>query len=225
MSKLDEFKQQESSELDQRLLELVKEARSYSPKTRERRQKLNEIVALMQQSGRIWRGTVEHGDGVYDYQDALQKSWLYFCRNLCEVTTARDAYNPDKGSVINWFNAHLKFRLKPSKKKFQTVRPYISEDGELVDPVDRIPAPPEIPSMLEAVHEWLEREVEQLQQIHVRKRPDINCYVLIQHRLPPETSWEELAKKFDSPLSTLEVFYFRKCFPRLIEFGESEGYL
>ena len=166
--------------------------------------------------------------GVPDYEDAIQQTWLYFCRNLCEATTG-DAYNPERASVITWLNAYLKHRLQDIRIKAASnaiaAYTHLSDFDESLDPVNNIPAPPAPPPILSDILEWVELEGSLLRSIHLRDRPDINCQVLIQRRLPPETTWEELAKEFKVGISSLSTFYQRECFPRLLNFGKSQGYL
>ncbi len=56
--------------LHQRLQQLVAEARSYPPKSWQRRQKLTEIVRTIVKSGKLWQENTPY------YNDALQQTWL-----------------------------------------------------------------------------------------------------------------------------------------------------
>ncbi|NMG06212.1 sigma-70 family RNA polymerase sigma factor [Brasilonema sp. UFV-L1] len=212
-------------ELEEQILQLVKEACCHPRGSKERNKKLNEIIWLLQQSGRLLRSA-----GIPDAEDALQQTWLYFCRNLCETTTAKHPFDPEKNSIITWVNVYLRYRLKDCRikaieKEYWTAKPIVDINGQLVDPVDFIPARPEPPPILEEIRQWLEQEGTLLRSIHVRDRPDIHCQILIERRLPPETSWEVLSKEFGVAIATLSSFYQRECFPRLLNFGKSQGYL
>ncbi len=209
--------------LDKQLCQLVIET-CYHPRFSLERQKgLNEIIWRIQQSGKLLSGV-----GVPDYEDAIQQTWLYFCRNLCEATTG-DAYNPERASVITWLNAYLKHRLQDIRIKAASnaiaAYTHLSDFDESLNPVDNIAAPPAPLPILEDILEWVELEGSLLRSIHLRDRPEINCQVLIQRRLPPETTWEQLAKEFGVGISSLSKFYQRECFPRLLNFGKSQGYL
>ncbi|OKH25965.1 hypothetical protein NIES593_02445 [Hydrococcus rivularis NIES-593] len=213
-------------DFDCQIGKLIQEARSYPRGSLERNKRLNQIVSLMQKSGKIMKS---YGNiNFHDYQEALQKSWKYFCGNLCEATTAKEAYNPDKGSVFTWFNSYLKFAIIEILKKNQQeydnrISPVISpETGEIIYPWENLAAPSENShSLLKEIKEWLEENRERLSQIHVDKHPDINCYVLILRRLPPETAWKILANEFGVSIPTLSSFYQRKCLPKLQDFGKS----
>lgn len=209
--------------LEEQLQQLVQETCGHPRGSLARQKKLNQIIGTIQQSGKLLRGI-----GVPDYEDALQQTWLYFCRNLCEATTG-DRYNSEKASVTTWLNAYLKCRLQDirqqvaEKKATRAIAP-LSDRDESLDAIDNIASPPSPPPMLEEIREWVMQEGSKLRRIHLRDRPDINCQVLILRRLPPETSWEELAKEFGVAIATLSSFYQRECFPRLLSFGKSQGY-
>lgn len=209
--------------LDKQLCQLVIETCHHPRFSLERQKGLNEIVWRIQQSGKL----LSH-IGVPDYEDAIQQTWLYFCRNLCEATTG-DAYNPEQASVITWLNAYLKHRLKDIRIKAASnaiaTYTHLSDFDRSPDPINSIPAPPAVPPILEDILEWVELEGSLLRSIYLRDRPDINCQVLIQRRLPPETTWEELAKEFGVGISSVSKFYQRECFRCLLNFGKSQGYL
>jgi hypothetical protein len=105
---------------------------------------------------------------------------------------------------------------------------FFSRSGqeEALHPLDQVAAQPDVPPILEEVSRWAEADVNgELQHIHIEGQPDVNCQTLILRRLPPETSWKDLAKEFGLSVSTLSSFYQRQCMPRLRKFGESQGYL
>jgi hypothetical protein len=223
------------NEFDDQLRHLIQETCGYPKDSLNRKQGLNRIIYLMQKSGKIWRG----GGSISldDYEDALQQSWLFFCRNLCEAVTANQPYNPEKASAIAWFNNHLKYRLKDAQQEVYRKEIYWGKDkrvfsqvdkdtGELTDPIDNIDAPPENPpSMIEELQEWLESNKQKLSRIHLRDRPEINCYILIPRRLPPEPPWKTLEQEFGVSMKTLANFYQRHCLPLLEQWAISQGYL
>ena len=206
------FTLNQTDELHNQLRQLVAETCCHPPRSLERQRSLNRLVWRIQQSGKLLRGT-----GVPGYEDALQQTWLYFCRNLCEAGTT-DPYDPERASVTTWINAYLKRRIQdiPSGGRPQF--------DDVLNPIDNLSARPETPPILEDIRKWVENS-SKFRRIHLRDRPDVNCQVLLLRRLPPETSWEKLAKEFGVPTSTLSNFYQRKCFPLLLEFGKSQGHI
>lgn len=211
-------------ELDLKLLQLVRQTCSHPPNSLARQQGLHQIIILIQKSGRLLKAS----KNIYDIEDAFQKAWLYFCRNLCEACTTNNPFNPDEDNVINWINRYLHFRIKDSLirvAELPKVGTIVDDNGKNLDPLELIPAPPDIPPILMEVEKWLHLQASQLRSIHIQNRPDINCFVLIQRRLPPETAWKDLAVEFGVSIPTLSSFYQRKCLPCLRNFGKSASYL
>ena len=209
---------------EERLRQLVAETCRNSSGSTERQQGLTQIVRLIVKSGKLWKDNAPY------YDDALQQTWLYFCRNLCEATTG-EKYDPNWSSVITWLNAYLKRRLQDGHIQEQTALAQtasvrVLEANEVVDSTEQVEAPPDIPPILETTRQWLENDPEgELRRIHINKHPEVTCQVLLLRRLPPKTSWETLSAEFGLSISTLSSFYRRQCIPRLRQFGESQGYL
>ena len=210
-----------SEGLNERLAQLVTKVFQHPHGSLKRQQLLNQLIFQMQQSGRIWLG----GDIIPEYyEDALQKTWFWFCKNI-------DNYDASQANVITWFNSHLKFRILDAKQEIAIInstRATKPKDEELnfINPVDKIPAPDKPQPILEKTLEWIETQGSELRRRHVRSCPHINCQVLFQHKLPPnEKTWRELAEKFGKRESTLNHFYNHKCFPCLLAFGRAQGYI
>jgi hypothetical protein len=91
--------------LEEQLRQLVAETCRHSPGSIKRQQGLTQIIRLTSRSDKLWK---DHADY---YEDALQQTWLYLCRNLCEAVTGQ-AYDPEKSSIITWLNGYLKWRLQ-----------------------------------------------------------------------------------------------------------------
>lgn len=211
--------------LNERLTSLVAQARRHSPGSPQRQKLLTQIIRLTQ--GKLWKENTPY------YQDALQQTWLYFCRNVCDGLTGQ-AYDSTQGSVITWLDAYLKrrlqdFYLNQNREQATTVsfgvhQSKSGEIGESIDPIDNIPATPQAPPILENLEIWVETDSDmELRSTHIKGRPDVNCQVLILKRLPPEVSWKELSKDFGLSIATLSSFYQRQCLPRLRKFAEIEG--
>jgi hypothetical protein len=199
--------------LDQQLRALVQETCACQPGSLQRQRCLDKLIRELLASGQVWRrGNIPEPD----FQDLLQKSWIYFCQNLCEATTAHTPYDPDRASVATWFNAYLKKRMLDY---WLTQQP--PPEPDYWEPV----APPEPPPILEEVLAWLQKEQRALARVHVRDHPEISCDRLIRRRLPPATSYRLLAQEWQIPEATLQGFYQRECLPRLRQAGKDLGYL
>ena len=207
--------------LSEHLQQLVAEACSYPAKSLQRRQKLNQIVRVVTNSGKLWQETVPY------YHDAVQVTWIYFCQNP-------ERYDPNRASLITWLNTYLKWRLQDFRQQeasssAMSVPTSISETRETIDPIDRLPALPDIPPMLEEIRDWAETDPDgELRNTIFRERAEINAQVLILRRLPPDTPWDTIAAEFQltpAAAKDLPKFYSRKCLPLLRKFGSKQGYL
>ncbi len=204
------------------LAQLVKEACEYPPGSRNRQKKLTQIIRLVNR--KLWKENTAY------YEDALQETWIYFCQNICEGNTAR-IYDPEKASVVTWLNNYLKWRLKDGyikteKQKNQTASVRVDQSNKIIDPVDSLPAKPNIPPILEEVRKWvIEDPEDRLRQTHLDHHPQITSQLLIWKRLPPETPWKTLSEQYGISSGTLSSFYQRKCKPLLREFSKLQGYI
>lgn len=185
----------------------------------QRQKLLTQIIRLT--SNKLWR------ESTFYYQDALQQTWLYFCRNVCK-DLACQTYDPTFDSVVAWLNTYLKDRLQDfyqNREQATTlslkVRQSISRGiSKTIDPVDNLPATPQAPLILENLQIWAKTDSEgELRRTYIKERPDVNCQVLILKRLPAEVSWRELSEEFGLSIPTLSSFYQRQCLPRLRKFA------
>jgi hypothetical protein len=212
-------------EFEVSLRQLVAETCQQKIGSLDRQRGLTKIVRSIIRSGKLWK------ENLPEYEDALQQTWLYFCRNLCESTTG-DRYDPSRSSVTTWLNAYLRRRLqdiylqKNATTKNSITAQVCSVDELGKDTIETLEAPPDIPPILETTRKWIETDPDgELRRTYIQGYPKVNCQVLLLQRLPPETSWEDLAVQYQMSVSTLSSFYRRQCLPRLRKFGESQGYL
>ncbi|MCC5632186.1 sigma-70 family RNA polymerase sigma factor [Nostoc sphaeroides] len=203
--------------LNQQLQYLVAEVCSHPAKSLMRRQKLSDIVRVVMKSGKLWKENTPY------YNDALQQTWLYFCRNP-------EQYNPESCSVITWLDNCLKWRLQDFRSREAEIQAKIVPLSSLeventTNTVESLPAATDIPPILEETYQWAFTDPDNdLASTHVQGRPDVTCQILILRRLPPETPWKNIAKEFDLPPSTAPNFYKRECLPRLRNFALRQGY-
>lgn len=209
----------------QYLHQLIAEACSYPRGSLERNRKLTEIIFLMQNSGRISRnGQLNQ----FDYEDVLGKTWLYFCRNLCEAVTAQTSFDPERANVFTWFNSYLKYRICDRLKEIEEernnqIQPQCDLKGQSIDPITSIPYTSPTPRLIDEIHQWLEDNQISLSRIHLRDCSEANVYSLILHHLVFDISWPILAQKFQAPTSTLSNFYNKQCLPLLKKwYGEQQ---
>lgn len=209
-------------EVSQTLSQLVKEACEHPPHTRQRQKKLTQIIRLVNRQ--LWSENTAY------YEDALQETWFYFCQNLCEGKTAKP-YDPERASVVTWLNNYLKWRLKDGyirveQQRQRTASVKVDENNKIINPVDNLPAKPNIPPILAEIETWAKKDPEgKLCQTYLENNPQITSQLLILARLPPETPWKDLAAQYNVAAGTLSSFYQRKCKPLLREFSKFQGYI
>ncbi|MBF2026050.1 MAG: sigma-70 family RNA polymerase sigma factor [Oscillatoriales cyanobacterium C42_A2020_001] len=206
------------SDLDHQLREWVTEACRHPPGSPLRQRHLTKVIRVV--SNKLWRESVPY------YQDALQQTWVYFCKNIC------GGYNPNLGSVATWLNAYLKRRLQDfyidtQKRRKNEISSWQDKDGEVVDITEGLADERgDVEPVWEKVKAWAQEDADgELRKLHIEGYPEVTCQVLILRRLLSETSWKALSEEFGAPIPTLSSFYRRQCMPRLRKFGESEGYV
>ncbi|MBV9387770.1 MAG: hypothetical protein JOZ78_15215, partial [Chroococcidiopsidaceae cyanobacterium CP_BM_ER_R8_30] len=64
-------------EIEEQIAQLVIEACKHKPGSNGRQRVLTQIIRLIIKSGKLWKDSSPY------YEDALQQTWIYFCRNLC----------------------------------------------------------------------------------------------------------------------------------------------
>jgi len=212
-------------EINEKLLKLYRTACDYPARSRQRNKILTKMIRFMDQSGGLSRRSSQYYNRDY-YEDALQQTRLFFVKNLFEI------YDPEKGTILAWLNKNLEWKLyelwrQRQQESARTVPSQVeSDEGEVMDLVENIAAPPEIQPILEEVKAWVEADADgELRGCHIKGHPEANCQVLILRRLPPETKWKDISAEFNIEVPTLSSFYRRNCLPRLREFGKSKGYL
>lgn len=215
------------SSLQEQLPYLVVQACQHPAGSAQRQKNLTKIIRLA--ANKFWKENTPY------YQDALQQTWLYFCHNICEENTGKP-YDSNRSSVLTWLNFYLKQRLRDCyiKKQKETLTRVSIPLGQLdsvqtnqnVDPIENIPANPDVPPLLEEIRSWAKTDPEgELRRIHIVNHPEVTCQILILRRLPPEVNWKNLAAEFNLSVSTLSSFYQRQCMPYLRKFAESQRYL
>ena len=212
------------NELDQKLCQLIAEARHYPLRSLERQQRISEVYRLVMQSGKLWRESSPY------YTDALQEMWEYCCQYP-------EAYDPTVKRVITWLDDYLKKRLRryrDARYKHQQRLLIVleTEKEQPTEVVEHLSAPPDIQPTLDiwqATLDWVRTDPDgTLHRTIFRKRPAINGQVLILRRLPPDTPWSIIAadlKLTPAEAKDLPKFYHRKCLPLLRKFALSQGFI
>lgn len=211
-------------DLNEQLRQLVAEARTHPPQSLPRQQKLQQLYRLVMKSGKLWK------EYTPDYNDALQQMWEYCCQNI-------EQYDPTLSNVITWLDDYLKKRLRnlrdaKYRQQAREQKALATETGEIVDPVQHLPARPDIQPILdiwEHTLNWVQTDPDgMLRGTCFRQRAEINCQALFLLRFPSETPWQTIAERFaltPSAAKDLPKWYNRNCLPLLRKFGASQGYI
>ncbi|NEP14625.1 MAG: hypothetical protein F6K14_31400 [Symploca sp. SIO2C1] len=229
---------QQLRQLIQQACMLLKEAEQLPKNSRKRRELLrkrqhliNQIIYKMQQSGEIRK------DGDEYYEEALQRTWIWFSKNFCKFNPEK-AKNPEAATVIGWFKFNLyNYKLKDVYREAREDQEWLynppsNQDGKEPDIFNNLAdTHPSDPWLLaKETRQWLEENRRDLCRIRLRDRSEkVNCYLLIFYRLPQKKNraktWKELEAEFGVSDSTLIDFWNRECFPRLLNFGQSKGWI
>lgn len=216
--------QASTNQFDREVRTLVVETCQHPSGSFQRNSGLTKLIQTIIQSRKLW---YSHDSF---YEDALQQTWLYLCRNLCEANTGK-RYDPEKSQVTTWLNSYLKYRLlsfqqEIKQKKEREITPCAIAEEQTADPIQQLTAPPVTPPIWEETLNWVKTDPDgELSSTHIKNRADLTCQVLILRRLPPPTDWKTLEAEFKCSYSTLANFYKRQCRPRLRQFALTQGFL
>ena len=205
--------------LHQWLQELAEQAGQHPPKSKQRRQLLNQLIGAIQKSGKLYcRGKYQFPEELY--REALQEAFCDFCRKI-------DRYNPKKAKVITWVNRLVEWRfieitsryIAKSKQEQSldiTISLPQSEESGIKGGISWLEtfAPPQAsPEVLaaEAIGLCLQEDLSgKFRQTHVRNFPAANFQAIALRRLAGQ-SWQDLSNLWGVPVPTLSVFYQRWC--------------
>lgn len=203
-----------SKTLNQRLRKLVEAAKSYPPKSAERRRILGKLLCEIQNSGLLCHPHCPpQYQGCYPeiYATAVQNIFLYICQHL-------EIYNPNVGEVLNWVNFLLARRFPEAIAEvvqsakhidFKKVKTFSIEDlskggVEMIDTQDSSP-----PLLSEQIREVLEEDPQgEFEKRCMSSNPAANFKAIALKRLAG-ASWEEISAEYNSKVAALSNFYQR----------------
>lgn len=182
------------------------------------RELLFQAIAMVEQSGKLWRNYEER------YRDAYNEAWLktleYFYRHF-------DDYDPDKAQVATWLNFRLRNEFKTQQAKLFKQTQQKVQSNNLDDDGHDLLAMMASPSygdqaqlMKNDIEDWINQDPD-LQTTSIRNQPQITAKALLQRRFIEEAEWSQLAQDYGASIATLSSFYERQCRTRLIQFVEA----
>lgn len=215
-----------SRDLDRQLQQLIIQICACPVGSADRQSAFSEVVRLVMRSRKLWRESTPY------YPDALQEMWEYCFQN---IDHPENGYNPGVCGVVTWLDDRLKkiLRRYRDRARRQRTRQAFStqlQDGQILDPVDRLVAPPDPQSALDLwirLLDWVKSDPEQILSSRVCLRyPHINAQILLLRRLPPdEQSWSVIATDLSADKTYIAQWYSRYCNVLLRTWGKSQGYL
>ncbi len=214
------------NQLDIKLRHLVAEACRHPIGSPKRQAAFSEIFRLVMCSKKLWRESTPY------YADALQEMWEY-C--FLKVDDPDDGYQPDVCRVTTWLDNRLKkiLRRYRDRSRRQLNRHAFAvqfEDGQVLDPVDNLMAPPDSQyaiDMLTHLLNWVTEDPDEVLRSRVcAKYPNVNAQTLLLRRLPPmEQSWGDIAVALGADKTYIAQWYSRYCNPFLRDWGRANGYI
>lgn len=215
-----------SRELDRQLRQLVVQMCACPSGSAGRQSAFSEVICLVTRSRKLWRESTPY------YPDALQEMWEYSLQNIDHPDYG---YDPDVCGVVTWLDDRLKKIIRKHRDRAQRQRKRHAsatqlQDGQVLDPVDRLVAPPDPQPALDLwirLLDWVKTDPDQVLSSRVCLRhPHITAQVLLLRRLPPdEQSWDTIATALGANKTYIAQWYSRYCNPLLRTWGQSQGYL
>ncbi len=144
----------------------------------------------------------------YIYEEALQETYLYICKNIHK-------YDPARGSIIGWVVFILKMRKINSFNlinwDIMSTNTYTG-DGDEVDIFDiyNLNLNP-LPS--EKLLEFIQEDPEGLlQRTLFNKNPNANFQAILLKKIELDKSWEEIAQEFQAGATHGPIYsFYQRC--------------
>ena len=220
--------------MEEQLQTLIDELRHYPEQSLERRKALNRLIIIIQQFPGIYKSSHQ------DYPEALNKTWEWVCRKICDFQPHSSSIQQ---SLTQWINGYLKWRIKDlyvsdSKYTISLDRPLSNnEDNDKTSILDIIADTNSHSTTLnlldlriaqiqkrdrqcwgERIKQYIERdEMGELKNCHLKRNPECNCQLLAISLLlhQPHHKIADIARQLNSSDQTVYSHWKRKCLPLL----------
>ena len=206
-------------QLDARLKQLAIAAQNQPQGSSARQQALTVLIGVMLRSGKLCRPHRGQFQTLYEdiYKEALQRLFLFICERI-------DAYNHQRGEVLQWANFLLsrRFFIEASRDFLPAV--YKGMDAKVVkhltleslDKYNPYELNPQLtPSLSQEVKDCLEEDPEgSFTQAYAANCPAASFQHLALRRLEGY-SWQDLSIELNIAVPTLSSFY-QRCLTRFV---------
>lgn len=228
--------------MEKQLHQLINEVCEHPLKSPKRRKIMNRLLIEFQRLPKLAKSSHP------DYLDALNKTWEWVNRSICEQFDTSKPMVEER--LQQWINSYLYWRIKDlhslDKNKVYSLDATTANNNTEITYLELlsekgfdIPTRSGIDSYIEQLERgqrqnislklenYFEKDPEgKLRNCHLRGNPECNCHILSQRRFlnnPPE-KFTVLAKDFNVKYQTLKSHWERNCSPLLQEIAKDLGY-
>ena len=222
--------------MEEQLQALIDELQHNPEQSLERRKALNRLLIIIQQFPDIYKSSHQ------DYPEALNKTWEWVCRKICDFQPHSSSIQK---SLTQWINGYLKWRIKDlymsdSKYTISLDRPLSgNEDNDnykasMLDILADSNSQSISLNLLdlkiaqiqtqdrqcwgERIKQYIEQdEMNELKNCHLKRNPECNCQLLAISLLlqQPPHKIADIARQLNSSNQTIYSHWKRKCLPLL----------
>lgn len=170
---------------------------------KERQIYLTRILSLLTQSDQLWSAASPL------YEEALQQTLSQFCQDFNTSTLDVQDYG-EWSKLVQSFNRDLQQRFRQLQATQDSNRLDREDFSSMKDSVKAVS------SLTIQIYEWVRSDIKgDLKATHLTNYPAVNCQTLIERRLPPEQSWEDISADLGLSVKVISRFYHQECLPRL----------
>ena len=221
--------------MEEQLQALIDELQHYPEDSLERRKALNHLLIMIQDFPGIYKSSHQ------DYPEALNKTWEWVCRKICDFKPHSSSIQQ---SLTQWINGYLKWRIRDlyasdCKYTISLDRPLNTEhtDNSRSSMLDTlVDCKPQNTNLNlldlkiaqiqkrdrqcwgERIKNYIELDkTGQLKNCHLKKNPECNCHLLATRLLlyHPPHKIADIARQLNSSNQTVYSHWKRKCLPLL----------
>jgi len=228
--------------VDEQLKKLITEVCCYPDPSPERQKALNKLLMVIQQLPGIYQS------GHQDYLEALNQTWEWVSRKVCEFEVRSPSFQQ---SLVIWINGYLKWRIKDlyrpdSNYTISLDRLTRNDQGDETTLLNILPDRQSQTISLDLldikiaqiqeverqcfgkrIWQYIEQDEEgKLIASHPRKNPECHCHLLAMRLLlqQPPHKIADIARELNISNQTLYSHWKKNCLPLLREIGTNFGY-
>ncbi|MBD2535235.1 helix-turn-helix domain-containing protein [Nostoc flagelliforme FACHB-838] len=227
--------------MDEQLKKLIDNVCCYPDPSPERQKALNRLLMLIQQLPGIYKS------GHQDYLEALNQTWEWVSRKICEFEARSPSFQQ---SLVTWINGYLKWRIKDlyiadsnytisldrltrnnegDETTLLNILPDRQSESISLDLLDiKIAQIQEVERQClgQRIWQYIEQDQEgKLKASHPRKNPECHCHLLTMRLLlqQPPHKIADIARELNISNQTLYSHWKKNCLPLLKDIGMNFG--